>query len=460
MNVSVFDDKDSDAFDERTVTERELSSRQAESPSDGAESTISYISIKNHAALLQANHDYGAEGQITSDGDVKLNTRKGKSREIMRRNKYRGWYELPETSDDEPKQSAKSTRKKNLEKRRSELRERSRKKRNTAASAAGKKGKEIERKPKRKAKRKRAVRKESILIVEHREEKVNDDHSSGESLRPVESSLSIRYIESRCEAYFESDSSSRTSVHPNSESSYDSQENRKTRRKKEKEELKSDEQEEDIKGSKNRGKKRENKKNEDSEDKRNSERKKDDKEHENNKDSEEHKDNREHKNGKEHEDNEEREDVKERKDSEANEDGGEHEDSEEHENSEKPELSDKKRSKVRAIEREASDVSHTTRTSHSSKSTRTPSSSSRQPSSKWAYKTTNFDRRRSSSGFSEVSRRRVSLVAPKKQAMSKKKYKELPVLRGIPRVMRRVKTETLLVAGKLKKYFEIVDISR
>jgi hypothetical protein len=83
-----------------------------------------------------------------------------------------------------------------------------------------------------------------------------------------------------------------------------------------------------------------------------------------------------------------------------------------------------------------------------SRSTRSSSTPSRHASSKWAYRTTNLHPGSETEGSERPSpvRKRPSLKL--KQTPSKKKNKELPVLRGIPRVIRRVNTETMLMAGR------------
>lgn len=334
------------------MTERELSTRQAESPSDRAESTHSYISIRNLPGIKQANHDQ-EEGKLTSEADVNK-SHKGKSREIMRHNKHRGWYEMPETSEDEKLKSAKTMRKKTLEKRRSELRERSRKKRNTASAAKSRRERDVsQRKRRTKTKRRKQTTSGGILIVKHQEKEVDFEvcNSSVESVRPLESSLSVRFIARRCDAYLYS-GSSRTSVHPDSSSSVNS------------------------------------------EDKNNKKCKKIDME------------------------------------------SGEEEQSE---------MSEEEPSRARADERNLSGVSRSTYSSRYSKTTN--SESSRHPSSKWAYRTKNFHRQSSSEG-SIPSPRRISLDVVSKKKRLKKKYPEFPIVRGIPRVIRRVKTETLLMAGR------------
>ena len=83
-----------------------------------------------------------------------------------------------------------------------------------------------------------------------------------------------------------------------------------------------------------------------------------------------------------------------------------------------------------------------------SRSTRSSSSPSRHPSSKWAYRTINLHPDSETEYSEKPSPRRKKSVPKLKQTPRKKKSKELPVVRGIPRVLRRVKTETMLMAGK------------
>ena len=215
VSLSEFDDKDSDVFGERTVTERELSSRQAESPSDRAESTLSQVTLKDRMLAIQGAYDRD-EGALTSEPEFKK-TQNAKSREIMRKNKHRIWYEIPESSDEEGGIKNAKTRKKTLEKRRTELRARSRKKRNSASVVARSATKSATRKRKTKPTRKRAQA-TSIVLVQRTEQTFEECNSSGESIRPLESSMSIRIIEDTYEIE-EDFSDSRSSVDPDSESS-------------------------------------------------------------------------------------------------------------------------------------------------------------------------------------------------------------------------------------------------
>lgn len=82
-----------------------------------------------------------------------------------------------------------------------------------------------------------------------------------------------------------------------------------------------------------------------------------------------------------------------------------------------------------------------------SRSTRSSSPPSRHASSKWAYRTINLHPDSETENSEPSPRRKISL--PKlKQTPRKKKAKEMPIVRGIPRVIRRVNTETMLMAGK------------
>ena len=216
VSLSEFDDKDSDVFNERTVTERELSSRQAESPSDRAESTLSQVSVKHKMFAIRGAYE-NEEGALTSEPEFKK-TQNAKSREIMRKNKHRIWYEIPETSDEEGGTKSAKTRKKTLEKRRTELRARSRKKR-SSASAARSANKSATRTRKTKPTRKRArAQATSIVLVQRTEQTFEECNSSGESIRPLESSMSIRIVEDRYDV-LEDFSDSKSSVDPDSETS-------------------------------------------------------------------------------------------------------------------------------------------------------------------------------------------------------------------------------------------------
>lgn len=213
VSLSEFDDKDSDVFNERTVTERELSSRQAESPSDRAESTLSHVTVRDKMLLIRGAYE-NDEGALTSEPEFKK-TQNAKSREIMRKNKHRIWYEIPETSDEEGGPKSAKTRKKTLEKRRTELHARSRKKR-SSASAARSANKSAMRTRKKKPTRKRAqATSTSIVLIERTEQTFEECNSSGESIRPLESSMSIRIVEDRYDV-FEDFSDSRSTVDPDS----------------------------------------------------------------------------------------------------------------------------------------------------------------------------------------------------------------------------------------------------
>ena len=214
VSLSEFDDKDSDVFGERTVTERELSSRQAESPSDRADSALSHVTVKDNMLAIRGAYE-NDEGALTSEPEFKK-SKNAKSREIMRKNKHRIWYEIPETSDEEGGTKSKNTRKKTLEKRRTELRARSRKKR-SSASAARSANKSATRTRKTKPTRKRAQA-TSIVLVQRTEQTFEECNSSGESIRPLESSMSIRIVEDTYDIA-EDFSDSRSSVDPDSESS-------------------------------------------------------------------------------------------------------------------------------------------------------------------------------------------------------------------------------------------------
>lgn len=202
------------------MTERDLSTRQAESPSDRAESTLSHVSVKNKMLLIRGAYE-NDEGALTSEPEFQKNQNL-KSREIMRKNKHRIWYEIPESSDEEEGTKNAKTRKKTLEKRRTELRARSRKKRNsaTAARSANKSATRTRRtKPTRKRARAQATN-TSIVLVERTEETFEQCNSSGESIRPLESSMSIRIVEDKF--LFEDFSDSKSSVDPDSDGSDES----------------------------------------------------------------------------------------------------------------------------------------------------------------------------------------------------------------------------------------------
>ena len=218
VSLSEFEEKDSDAFNERTVTERELSTRQAESPSDRAESAFSHVSVRNKMLQIRRAYENDA-GALTSEPEFKK-TQNFKSREIMRKNKHRIWYEIPESSDEEEETRNARTRKKTLEKRRTEVRARSRKKRNSASAArSANKSATIARRTKPTRKRARAqATNTSIVLIERTEETFEQCNSSGESIRPLESSMSIRIVEDKFEI-FEDFSDSKSSVDPDSDSS-------------------------------------------------------------------------------------------------------------------------------------------------------------------------------------------------------------------------------------------------
>lgn len=228
VSLSEFDDKDSDIFQERTTTERELSTRQAESPSDRAESSLSHVTVKNTMMLLRDAYENDA-GALTSEPVFKK-TQNAKSRDKMRQNKHRIWYEIPESTDEEGDTKREKSRKKTLEKRRTELRARSRRKRTSAGPARDGKTDTKEsraksgsrtrnKKPTRKRMRAQAT---SILLVERRVETYEKCNSSGESVRPLESSLSLRIVEERYDALEDDFSDSRSSVDPGSGSSGES----------------------------------------------------------------------------------------------------------------------------------------------------------------------------------------------------------------------------------------------
>ncbi len=87
-----------------------------------------------------------------------------------------------------------------------------------------------------------------------------------------------------------------------------------------------------------------------------------------------------------------------------------------------------------------------------SRSTHSSSPPFRHASSKWAYRTINLHPGSETEGSergSPIRKRR----SPKLKKTPRKKSKELPVVRGIPRVIRRVKTETMLMAGRYCKVF-------
>ena len=218
VSASEFEEKDSDVFNERTVTERELSSRQADSPSDRAESALSQVTIKDKMLLIRGAYD-NDQGALTSEPEF-TKTQNAKSREIMRKNKHRIWYEIPETSDEEGEGKSTKTRKKTLEKRRKELRARSRKKRSSAnVTRSASKSATRKRTTKRTRKRARAQgTSTSIVLVERTEQTLEQCNSSGESIRPLESSMSIRIVEDRYDI-FEDFSDSKSSVDPESDSS-------------------------------------------------------------------------------------------------------------------------------------------------------------------------------------------------------------------------------------------------
>lgn len=74
------------------------------------------------------------------------------------------------------------------------------------------------------------------------------------------------------------------------------------------------------------------------------------------------------------------------------------------------------------------------------------------PSSKWAYRTINLHPG-SETEASEKPTPRQRPSFPLKITPGKKKTRELPIVRGIPRVIRRVNTETMLMAGRCCSVF-------
>lgn len=173
--------------------------------------------------MLHRSARENEEGALTSEPEFKK-TQPAKSREIMRRNKHRIWYDIPETSDDDDGQKRAKTRKKTLDKRRTEQRARSRRKRSATSAARSairdSRNKSATRKQKMKPRRKRAQKdgtSTSILLVKRTEKSVNFEecNSSGESIRPIESAMSIRVVEDRFD-FFEEFSDSRSSVDPDS----------------------------------------------------------------------------------------------------------------------------------------------------------------------------------------------------------------------------------------------------
>lgn len=169
VNQSEFDDKESDVFEERTATDKELSSRQAESSSDRAESTMSRVTLKNNVLSMRGAYE-NEQGALIREPEFSK-TQNAKSREVMQKKN------IGKTSNEEAATKSTKTRKKSHEKRLKESHARTRKRKRT---------------------RKRAHATTSIVLFERTEQTFEESGRNEESqLRQLESAMSIRVVQDR-----------------------------------------------------------------------------------------------------------------------------------------------------------------------------------------------------------------------------------------------------------------------